>query len=81
MKNHVYINDVRKVVARLNCDYSLKKLSKKENRGFSGYQLIVYQPGAFVGKGIIRDLTELGLIFASKRTNKKPFAEIYLFNF
>lgn len=81
MSNHVYIKDVRQVMSRLDSDYSLKKLSKRENRGFSGYQLIVYQQGALNGKNIIRDLTRLGLIFVSKRTNKEPFAEVYLFNF
>ena len=81
MKKHVYINDVRKVAARLECEYSLKKLIKKENSGFKGYELIVYEKDAFINKNIIRDLSKLGLIFVSKTTNKKPYAEIYLFNF
>jgi len=78
----VYIDEVRAVMKRIDGDdYFVKKLSKKENDGFKGYEILIYKPNSMYGKGIINDLTKLGLIFVSKRTNSRPYCERYLFNF
>ena len=78
----VYIKDVRSIMARIDGnEYYVRKLSKRENSGFKGYEITVYKPNTFQNKGIIRDLTELGLIFVSKRTNKTPYCEVYTFNY
>lgn len=78
----VYINDVRRIMARIDRnEHFIKKLKKKENYGFKGYEITVYKPNIFQNKSIMKDLSRLGLIFVSKRTNKTPYCEVYTFNY